>query len=100
MTGKYSDMNRYDFKLNKFSYFLVQTMKWPKEMCLIFKTEREASLCMKTIFPDHKSQQLKIRVEVKPFDFERINWNNRLKSEDLPSVPKFKKIKGNIYLLG
>ena len=69
--------------LNKFSYHLLQELKWPKEILLIFQSEYEAKLCMKTIFPEQKlvSKEMKIRVQIMP------EWNQSSKSgfENFPS---------------
>ena len=74
--------------LNKFSYHLLQELKWPKEILLIFQSEYEAKLCMKTIFPEPKlvSKEIKIRVQIMP------DWNQSSQSryENFPSNPEYR----------
>ena len=77
--------------LNKFSFHLLQELKWPKEILLIFQSEYEAELCMKTIFPEPKlvSKEMKIRVQIMP------DWNQSSQSgfENFPSNPLNEKVR-------
>merc|ERR1712045_194056 len=62
--------------LNKFSFTLLQMLKWPRAMLFIFETEREASLCLRTLFPNPdllEQEKLGIRVKVMPL--ADIDWN-------------------------
>ena len=63
--------------LNKHSVSLLQLLKNPKSMLLIFKTEREASLCLKSLFPNPpliETKKMRIRIQVMPSAAD-INWN-------------------------
>ena len=63
--------------LNKHSVSLLQLLKNPKSMLLIFKTEGEASLCLKSLFPNPaliETKKMRIRILVMPSAAD-INWN-------------------------
>ena len=80
--------------LNKFSYHLLQELKWPKELLLFFQSEYEAKLCMKTIFPEPKlvSKEMKIRVQIMP------EWSRSSQSgfENFPSNPLNEKVRPEV----
>ena len=62
--------------LNKHSVSLLQLLKNPKSMLLIFKTEGEASLCLKSLFPNPaliETKKMSIHIQVMPS--ADINWN-------------------------
>ena len=62
--------------LNEYSATLLKMLNWPQELLLIFGTQNEASICLKTMFPNPpmvEAEKIKIRVQVMPF--AEIDWN-------------------------
>ena len=56
--------------LNEYSYLLLQTLNWPREILLFFETDQEAMKILKVLFPSPKlvmDQKLEIRVKILPF---------------------------------
>ena len=67
--------------LNKHSVSLLQLLKNPKSMLLIFKTEREASLCLKSLFPNPaliETKKMRICIQVMPFNETSMNFQSNL----------------------
>ena len=67
--------------LNKHSVSLLQLLKNPKSMLLIFKTEREASLCLKSLFPNPaliETKKMRICIQVIPFNEISMNFQSTL----------------------
>ena len=67
--------------LNKHSVSLLQLLKNPKSMLLIFKTEGKASLCLKSLFPNPaliESKKIKICIQVMPFNEISMNFQSTL----------------------
>ena len=65
---------KYSF-LNKNSTGLLQTLKWPEEFLLLFKSHQEALKVLKVLFPNPKlveAENLNIRVGVSLLD--DIDW--------------------------
>ena len=63
-------------------------LKWPKAMLLIFGTEREALICLKTLFPDPElveAENMRIRVQIKPLN--EIDWNFQSSFDGFRSFP-------------
>ena len=67
--------------LNKHSVSLLQLLKDPKSMLLIFKTEREASLCLKSLFPNPaliETKKMRICIQVMPFNEISMKFQSTL----------------------
>ena len=67
--------------LNKHSVSLLQLLKNPKSMLLIFKTEGEASLCLKSLFPNPElieTKKMSIRIQVMPSAGINLNFQSTL----------------------
>ena len=67
--------------LNKHSVSLLQLLKNPTSMLLIFKTEDEASLCLNSLFPNPaliETKKMRIRIQVMPFNEISMNFQTTL----------------------
>ena len=83
--------------LNKFSFFLLQMLKWPTDLSLFFESEREAKLCLRTIFPNPKQLDLEgIKISVKIGPLEKNSQDcesNFSKFDNYPSQTIFDFVK-------
>ena len=60
------NLKRFPF-LNKYTYWLLQSLKWPKASILFFETEHEARKVLKVLFPNPKlveAEKVEIRVQI------------------------------------
>ena len=60
------NLKRFPF-LNKYTYWLLQNLKWPKAAILFFETEHEARKVLKVLFPNPKlveAEKVEIRVQI------------------------------------
>ena len=67
--------------LNKHSVSLLQLLKNPTSMLLIFKTEGEAFLCLKSLFPNPaliETKKMRIRIQVMPFNEISMKFQSTL----------------------
>ena len=61
--------------MNKYSFWLLQNLKWSEEILLFFETDKEAMRILKIMFPEPElveAENIEIRVQVMPFD--EIDW--------------------------
>ena len=82
------ESNLHHLILNIHSASLLQMLKWPKAMLLIFGTEREALVCLKTLFPHPElveAENMRIRVQIKPL--ADIDWNFQSSFDGFRSFP-------------
>ena len=74
--------------LNKYSAYLLEILNWPTAMLLIFGTDREALICLKSLFPDPtlvEAENMRIRIQVMPF--KDIDWNFQLSFDGFRNFP-------------
>ena len=60
---------RYSF-MNKYSYSLLEILKWPEEILLFFKTDLDAMKVLEVLFPNPglvEAENIEIRVRGKYF---------------------------------
>ena len=84
---KKSNPKRYSF-MNKYSFWLLQNLKWPDEIIMFFKTTLEAIKVLKVLFPDPElvaAENLEIRAKVTPFD--DIDWEFQSSLNGFRSFP-------------
>ena len=84
---KKSNPKGYSF-MNKYSFWLLQNLKWPDEIIMFFKTTLEAIKILKILFPDPElveAENLEIRAKVTPFD--DIDWTFQSSLESFRSFP-------------
>jgi len=74
--------------LNKYSAYLLAMLNWPKATLLIFGTNHEALICLKSLFPNPtlvEAENMRIRIQVMPF--EDIDWNFQLSFDGFRNFP-------------
>ena len=62
-------------------------LNWPKAMLLIFGTNREALICLKSLFPDPAMVKAQMRIRIQVMPFEDIDWNFQLSFDGFRNFP-------------
>ena len=74
--------------MNKYSFWLLQNLKWSEEILLFFETDKEAMRILKIMFPEPElveAENIEIRVQVMPFD--DIDWEFQSSLNGFRSFP-------------
>ena len=74
--------------MNKYSFTLLQNLKWSQEILLFFETEKEAKKVLGRLFPNPdviEAENMEIRVKIVPFD--EIDWKFQSTWKGFRNVP-------------